>query len=112
MVKRPCLGVDEPCTRLTDRPDHRCPTCASIWHQRRDARRGSSTARGYDAHHEKTRARLLPGAIGQPCPRCGELMLQGQALDLGHPEGSSLRVDASARADRIEHADCNRGARG
>lgn len=105
-MRRPCL---DGCGQLTDRPDHRCSTCASAWHARRDARRGTASARGYDRQHATTRARLLPLAYGQPCPRCGELMVEGQALDLGH--STALRVDVSARADRIEHADCNRGAR-
>ena len=109
MVRRPCLGLPgRPCGQLTDRPDHRCPTCASAWHQRRDAQRGTARQRGYDARHDATRARLLPLALGKPCPRCGEPMLAGQALDLGH--SVPLRLDPTSRADRIEHADCNRGS--
>ncbi|QIM20549.1 hypothetical protein G7075_04350 [Phycicoccus sp. HDW14] len=35
-------------------------------------------------------------------------MLQGQDLDLGH--SVDLAVDPAAKADRIEHASCNRSA--
>jgi hypothetical protein len=104
MVARPCLD----CGRATSRGDHRCDGCASEWHRRRDGRRGNARARGYDHRHDATRARLLPLAYGMLCPRCGEPMLPGQDLDLGH--STSLRVDPTSRADRMEHADCNRGA--
>lgn len=112
MPLRPCLGLPgQPCGKLTDRADSRCTTCASGWHQARDARRGSARQRGYDSAHDRTRARLLPHAYDKPCPRCGEPMLQGQALDLGHPDDAPLRTDPASRATRIEHAACNRGAR-
>jgi len=103
MVKRQCL---DGCGRLTARSDHRCATCASAWHATRDRGRGTARARGYDARHDATRRRLLPQAYGQPCPRCGEPMMPGQRLDLGHTV--ALRVDPTARGDRIEHSDCNR----
>jgi len=61
----------------------------------------SSSAYGYV--HQQRRAELLPDAYGTPCPRCGELMLRGQALDLGH--STDLVVDSQAVGDRIEHAD-------
>jgi integrase len=38
--------------------------------------------RGYDYAHRRTRALLLPGALGTACPICHELMLPGQPLDL------------------------------
>jgi len=106
MPKRPCLD----CSALTDRADHRCPPCASTWHARRDHRRGTAHQRGYDHHHATLRATLLPHAYGTPCPRCGDLMIPGQALDLGHPIGRGRAADPTSRADHIEHADCNRGA--
>jgi hypothetical protein len=37
--------------------------------------------------------------------------LPGLGLDLGHPDDAPLRIDRTSRADRIEHAHCNRGAR-
>ncbi len=105
-MKRPCL---DGCGTLTARSDHRCQPCAAKRNQRRDALRGTTTKRGYGAPHQRARERMLPHAVGQPCPRCGELMLAGQDLDAGH--STPLRFDPSSRADRIEHADCNRGAR-
>jgi len=89
---RRCLD----CPRLT--PRTRCPE-----HERvKDRARGTTSQRGYSGEHQKLRAMLLPHAIGQPCPRCGELMLEGQALDLGHVDGDRTRYHG------IEHAHCNR----
>jgi len=107
MPRRPCLD----CGALTDRTDSRCTTCASSKGRARDARRGSARQRGYDTEHDRVRARLLPAAYGQPCPRCGLPMLRGQALDLGHPLDAPLASDRGSRADHIEHASCNRGGR-
>ena len=78
-------------------------------HERdRDQARGTTTQRGYGTQHQRTRAALLPAAIGTPCPRCGQPMLSHQALDLGH--STPLAQDPSSRGDRIEHAGCNRSA--
>jgi hypothetical protein len=104
MPLRPCLGVPgKKCGRLTE--GTRCAGCRS----ERERQRGSRQQRGYDQGHVRMREALLPGAYGKPCPRCGELMLRGQALDLGH--SVDLRVDPRARGDRIEHAHCNRADR-
>ncbi len=62
--------------------------------------------RGWE--HQQTKARLLPFAYHKPCPKCGELMLPGQDLDLGH--SVDLAVDPNSKGDQIEHADCNRSA--
>jgi hypothetical protein len=71
----------------------------------------SETARrGYGTAHQKRKRELLPKAINTPCPRCGELMLRGQDLDLGHSE--DLVTNPNAVGDRIEHAVCNRSAGG
>lgn len=64
----------------------------------------------YGNEHQKRRRELLPGAYNTACPRCGQLMLRGQELDLGHSE--DLAVNPAAKGDRIEHADCNRAAGG
>ena len=69
----------------------------------RRRQQASTTARGYGAEHQKLRATLLPRAYGQPCPRCGRPMLEGQDLDLGHTEDRT-------GYNGIEHADCNRRA--
>lgn len=65
----------------------------------------------YGAEHQKRRRKLLPLAIGTPCPRCGEIMLETDELDLGH--STDHAIDSQAVGDRIEHANCNRsdGAR-
>ncbi|WP_156759547.1 hypothetical protein [Microbacterium karelineae] len=62
----------------------------------------------YGVEHQKRRAELLPTAYGTPCPRCGEVMLESDELDLGH--SVDLALDAHAIGDRIEHASCNRSA--
>ena len=62
----------------------------------------------YDHAHQKRRRELLPAAYNTPCPRCGEPMLKGQALDLGHSVDRS--IDPNALGDRIEHESCNRSA--
>jgi hypothetical protein len=75
-----------------------------------NAERSRHYRQHYGREHEATRARLLPAAYGTPCPRCGEPMLPGQELDLGH--STDRAVDPSAAGDRIEHASCNRAAGG
>jgi len=62
----------------------------------------------YGHHHRKQRATQLPHAYGQPCPRCGQPMLPGQDLDLGHTDDIAHGGADSPR--RIEHAHCNRQA--
>lgn len=57
----------------------------------------------YGAEHRRRRELALREAYGQPCPRCGEPMLKGQALDFGH--STDLAYDPASKADRIEHAD-------
>jgi len=104
MPRRPCLDCGVLSTGT------RCPGCTSARARVRDAVRGSSAERGYDAAHRRRRAELLPKAYGQPCARCGLPVLPGQALDAGH--STSLAHDPSSKADRIEHALCNRSAGG
>ncbi len=105
MPKRPCLD----CDALTDRPDSRCTRCASARNRRIDSARGNRHQRGYDSRHDAIRRRLLADLTpGQPCPRCSEPMWPWQDLDAGHSQ--DLRVNPHARADRLEHAACNRGA--
>jgi hypothetical protein len=59
----------------------------------------------YSGPHQAIRRALLPDAYGRPCPRCGQPMLPGQALDLGH-------TDDRAGYSGMEHALCNRRAGG
>lgn len=86
----------------------RCEKHKGARERRRTLQRGTARQRGYTTEHDRTRAELLPGAYGQPCPRCGDPMLPGQDLDLGH--SVALAVDPSSKADRIEHSSCNRSA--
>ncbi|HKY74844.1 MAG TPA: hypothetical protein VJS45_01790 [Acidimicrobiia bacterium] len=60
----------------------------------------------YDRAHQLRRAQALPNAWGQPCPRCGRVMLQGQDLDLDHGDPDSPGYLGMA------HAVCNRRAGG
>lgn len=66
-------------------------------------RKGNTTRRGYGSHHQRTRARLLPHAYGQPCARCGEPMHQGQELHLDHNDNRHGYLGFS-------HAECNERA--
>lgn len=113
MPMRPCLGLPgRPCTRLTTRRDSRCDGCASARGKARDAARGNRHKRGYGSEHDDIRAALLARQQpGQLCPRCGQPMTADQDLHAGHPIGRGLRVDRSSRADHLEHAACNEGAR-
>lgn len=70
-----------------------------------ERRRGTRQQRGYDARHERIRARLLPKAYGRLCPLCSEVMDHEQDLHLDH--SIPLWVDASSVPDRIVHATCN-----
>lgn len=99
---RPCLD----CGHLTR--GTRCPVCSSAHERQRDSQRGNSAARDYGHAHRAERDRLLPYALGTPCPRCGWIMLTGQALDLGH--AVSVAHGGRRGPKRIEHAACNRAA--
>ena len=75
-----------------------------------DQARGSRQQRGYDRDHERRRQGLLKAWVpGSPCPVCKQPMLPGQQLDAGH--SVDLRTNPNAKADRLEHAGCNRGWR-
>lgn len=63
--------------------------------------------RGLDAEYRRQRAALAPWE-GQPCPRCGQPMLEGQRIDAGHSVDRVLGGAGSAL--RWEHARCNRSA--
>ena len=54
----------------------------------------------YDKGHRLTRAVTVAQAIGKPCVRCGELMLEGQALHLDHADDGNGYLGYS-------HASCN-----
>jgi hypothetical protein len=112
MPSRLCPGPatgDPPCpTRALVRATtgskqaSRCPTCQAGW----QARRGTTTQRGYGAEHQRLRAQLI--AVYQPtdlCWRCNRpLGPNPDLLDLGH-------TDDRRRYSGLEHADCNRARR-
>lgn len=64
--------------------------------------------RAYRKQHERTRAKLLPLAIGKPCPLCGVPMQMGMAwpLDLDHSDPAMKQLGLPG--DRIVCAKCNR----
>lgn len=74
----------------------------------------------YGADHRALRRRLLPGAYGTPCARCGAPMLPGQLFDLDHRDdgpgylGLSHRtcnVVAGARKGRQRQLEAQRARR-
>lgn len=71
----------------------------------------NTSARGLGNAHQQLRRRLLPLAYGKPCRRCGQPMLKGQRLDLGHPEDRPRMADPhNLTGAAIEHRSCNRRA--
>ena len=83
-----------------------CPQCGQ---QRRSSSLKRGHARGYDHAHRRRRTALLPQAVGTLCSICGELMTEGQALDLHH--SLPLVIAPNSVGDVIVHASCNRGGR-
>jgi hypothetical protein len=78
--------------------------------QTRGRARGTSTARGYGAEHQRERVRqlaLLEEAGSWPCPICGRSMTAGQLLDLDHV--TSLAVGGHREVRQLTHRSCNRG---
>ncbi|SCL32029.1 hypothetical protein GA0070616_4376 [Micromonospora nigra] len=68
----------------------------------------TTTEQGLGWEHQQARAKALPKAWGQPCPYCGQPMLQGQDLDLDHAQPRALGGHHGPR--RMAHAHCNRAA--
>lgn len=93
------------CPTLFDGTDPRCPE-----HRReRERARGSRQARGYDAAHDRLRARWAPKvATGRVrCWRCGERISPTEPWDLGHDEQYRTKHRGPEHANR-----CNRSAGG
>lgn len=93
------------CPVLIPRTARYCPTHARTY----EARRGTSTQRGYGAAHQRLRAvwarRLARGEV-IPCARCGLPIDPGQPWDLGHSDDRKSWTGP-------EHANqCNRAAGG
>jgi hypothetical protein len=71
--------------------------------------RGSTTRRGYGAHHQRLRAWWAPqvAAGGVDCARCGRRIdPTTEPWDLGHDDNDRARYTGP------EHAACNRGTSG
>jgi hypothetical protein len=88
----------------------RCPTCFARARAEQDARRPTARERGYDAQHDREAiaAKAAAVEVRALCPRCGQPVLAGQELDYGHT--TARAHDPASRADRVEHAHCNRVA--
>ena len=85
-----------------------CSGCRTKTGQGRDARRGTTTQRGYGAGHRTLRRQLfdqLAARPGQPCTRCRKGMTVGQQLDLDHTADRSAYLG-------LAHSRCNRAAGG
>ena len=65
-----------------------------------------TSERGYGRAHQRRRAALMPAAIGQLCPLCGELMREDDELDLHHIV--PLVIAPNSSDVTIVHARCNR----
>lgn len=61
----------------------------------------------YDAAHRARKAMALPNAYGQPCPRCGRVMLREHILELDHGDDPGRGPYLG-----IVHRRCNRRAGG
>lgn len=67
------------------------------------ASEGSTAARGYGTEHQRIRNATLASAYGTACARCGQVMVEGQALDLDHN-------DTRDGYRGFSHRGCNRAA--
>lgn len=77
--------------------------------QQYEQQRGSRQQRGYDAEHDKLRARwaqLVEGGT-VTCWRCGNLIHPGTAWDLGHDDHDRTKYRGPEHANQ-----CNRAAAG
>jgi 5-methylcytosine-specific restriction protein A len=81
MNRRPCMH----CRRyLPDDQfkDGRCPDCRREYQRQRDARRGSSTARGYGTGWQRLAAQII---VAHPyCAQCGHTGSQANPLTVDH----------------------------
>ena len=88
MTRRFCTEqVDgQPCGAIFDGPTQRCPPHQQAADTREQARRGTTTQRGYGTTHQQLRARLIAQwTPGQPCAIGGEpLTGPPHLLDLAH----------------------------
>jgi hypothetical protein len=102
MPSRICLEPGCPVLIPARRGVSRCPHHQAI----HEARRGTTTCRGYGWQHRLLRAQLLAAySPTDPCWRCGQpLGDDPRLLDLGHTEERDGWMG-------LEHAACSRGKR-
>ncbi|PKY73567.1 hypothetical protein CYJ19_02035 [Winkia neuii] len=80
--------------------------CTTHAHQY-EARRGTTTDRGYGSKHQRLRNKLK-AQVEQGkaiCPRCNKPIKASEAFDLGHKDDRRFY-------NGLEHAHCNRSAGG
>lgn len=96
------------CPELTTHTSGRCDTHRRQRYREADARRPSSTRRGYGVRHQRLREQWCPkveaGLVN--CARCGEPIQPGEAWDLGHDDVDRTRYTGP------EHERCNRATHG
>lgn len=92
------------CPRIITDGSRYCPDHAREY----EAKRGSTTARGYGSAHQRLRAawvaRMARGEVVH-CARCGVRLTAGTPFDLGHTEDRTGYTGP-------EHATCNRSEGG
>jgi hypothetical protein len=89
-MNRTCEACGDSFYQYRGRPAKRCPEC-----------RGGDR---YGAAHQAYRAATVDQAVGKPCVRCQQVMLEGQAVQLDHAD------DGSGRYLGYSHQRCNASA--
>lgn len=81
-ARRACAGRG--CPRIAPAGQTRCAECAAAL----EARRGTTSARGYGSAHQRERSRWAPRvAAGEvSCARCGRLIAPGEPWHLDHAD--------------------------
>jgi hypothetical protein len=67
-------------------------------------------SREYSAAHRKHRKTLLPYAYGMVCPKCGQIMFEGQKLQCDHITPIVLGGTDDISNKQMVHAYCNLSA--
>lgn len=77
-----------------------------------EMQRGTPAQRGYDARHRREAVKAKAQAVRerQPCPMCGEPMIEAGLLDYDHEKPRSLEPES--RANRVLCRRCNRSSGG
>jgi hypothetical protein len=79
-----------------------CESCGdSFWQGRGRPAKRCKPCRGgdrYGAAHRAFRAGTVDQAVGKPCVRCHQVMLEGQAVQLGHADSGQGYIGYSHRS--------------